>query len=143
VPAETTVFDIDEVGVPPYSARGVTQTLEPISAQMRRTINGDLVDLGATQFRKYRSTVTCTDMDSPAIDGIWPGMTINVSCIPELAYPDATGSSPEKPVVSGSSRTADGFVFYRPKLAMKVTGLRIGKDEYGAACNWQMSLEEA
>jgi len=38
--------------VPPYSARGLTQTLTPIAAaaNMRRTINGELLDLSAGQF---------------------------------------------------------------------------------------------
>lgn len=142
--SESTLFNLVGIGMPPYSARGITQTLEPIqtSGQMRRTINGTLEDLGATQFRKYQSSVTCTDMDSPALSGIWPGMTVTVECIPELCYPDVTSEGAERTVVSGSSRSENGFVWYRPQLTMKVAGFRIGTDEYGASCNWSMDLIE-
>lgn len=142
--SENTLFNLVGIGMPPYSARGITQTLEPIqgSGQMKRDINGTLVDLGATQFRKYQSSVKCTDNDSPALSGIWPGMTVTVECIPELCYQDATSEGAERTVVSGSSRTADGFVWYRPQLTMKVASYRINTDEYGAACGWSLDLLE-
>ena len=42
------------IGVPPYSARGASQTLDPIQAsqQLRRTINGELIDISRAEFRK-------------------------------------------------------------------------------------------
>jgi hypothetical protein len=53
-----------------------------------------------------------------------------VECVAELSYP--TGGSPARPVVSGSTRTQGGFVFYRPQLQMRVTGFSANRDEYGA-----------
>jgi hypothetical protein len=111
-----TLLVISGMGFSPYAARGLTQTLAPIeqAKQLRRTASGKLVDVSVAQFRKYRSMISCTDQRAPAIDGIWPGMVVTVSCIAELSYP--IGGTPSRPVVSGSMREEAGFVFYRPIL---------------------------
>jgi hypothetical protein len=56
-----TVLVLHGIGIPEYSARGVTQTLQPIEAagSLRRTVNGTLKDLSFAQFRKYRSNIGC------------------------------------------------------------------------------------
>lgn len=130
------------IGVPPYSARGLSQTLEPIpeAGQVRRTVNGDLVDCSVSQFRKYRSTITCGDQQAPAIDGIWPGVQVTVHCVAELAYP--VSGAAQRPIVSGSDREETGFICYRPILEMMVTNLSEQRDEYGHITSWQMTLEE-
>jgi hypothetical protein len=54
----------------PYSARGLTQTLELIQAAVgnqKRTINGDFVDWSVPQFRKFHSTISCTDQNAPSV----------------------------------------------------------------------------
>ena len=129
------------IGLPPAAIRGVSQTLEPIgaSAQMMRTVNGALVDVSAAAFRKYASTIRCTDQAPPALDGIWPGQLVTVDCVAELVH--GLGGTPERPVVS--SRTDGGFVFYRPRLAMRVISFETERDEWGAAVAWTLSLEEA
>lgn len=138
--ANETVLVLSGVGVPPYSARGLTQTLVPIdqSINLARTINGELLDISASQFRKYRSTISGNDQDPPAVDGIWPGMQVTVDCIAELSYPE--GGTAQRTIVS--SRTADGFVFYRPRLIMRITSFNVQRDEWGAAVDWSMDLEE-
>lgn len=140
---DNTLLVLSGAGVPPYSARGLQQTLQPIAAatQMRRTVNGALVDISAAQFRKYSSSITCSDQQAPALEGIWPGEELVVDCVAELAYPIMTGS-PDREVVPGSSRDEDGFTFYRPRLTMLVVGFTEAKDEYGAVTSWQLDLEE-
>lgn len=144
----TTLLVITAMGVPPYSARGLTQTLQPIAAaaQVRRTVNGDLIDVSASQFRKYRSTIACADQQAPALDGIWPGMTVTVDCVSELAYL-TDGGSPERTLAEEDSatpatRTEGEFTFYRPQLEMLVLDHRQQTDEYGAVVSWQLDLEE-
>ena len=131
------------IGVPPYSVRGATQTLQPIDAtqQLRRTINGALVDLSRAEFRKYRSTIICTDQQPPAVDGVWPGQIVTVGCISELSYKTA-GGSPSRPVVSGSSRTEGDYTVYRAQLTMRVVSFSQDTDEYGASVSWSLELEE-
>ena len=141
-PDDTTNLVLTGVGVPPYSARGLTQTLQPISsaAYYERTVDGSLVDLSATQFQKYASTISGTDQQPPAFDGLWPGQTITVDCIAELAYETSTGGAPERTVVA--SREDGDWTFYRPRLVMMITGFRANYDEYGAEVGWELSLEE-
>lgn len=140
---DSTVLRLSGVGVPEFSARGLSQTLEPIDAagMLRRTINGGLVDLSVANFRKYRSTITGNDQLSPGLNGIWPGMTVTVDCIAELAYLTSGGTA-AKTVVSGSSRVEGAWTYYRPQLTMLVTGFSIDHDEWGAACGWSLALEE-
>ena len=140
--ANETLLVISAMGVPPYSARGLTQTLEPIeqAAQLRRNVNGSLRDVSAAQFHKYRSVVSCTDQQSPALDNVMPGTQVTVDCVSELSY--AAGGSASRTIVSGSQRSESGFVFYRPRLAMMVTNFTQQTDEYGAAVGWTLELEE-
>jgi hypothetical protein len=142
---DSTVLVLSGVGVPDYSARGLTQTLDPIgaSSQVRRTINGSLIDLSYDQFRKYQSTISAQDMDPPAVDGVWPGHIVSIECVAELCYSHAlSGNGPNRPMVYGSERISGDFTFYRPLLDMMVTSFTVSVDEYGAAVSWQMQLEE-
>lgn len=143
LPDEGTLLVLSSMGVPLYSARGLTQSLSQIDAakQIRRDINGTLVDLSSSKFRKYSSKITCKDFNTPSIDGIYIGLTLTVSCVAELAYPTGTGS-PKRPVVSGSTRTQGNFTFYRPIMNMMVTGYSTSTEEYLGEVNWEINLEE-
>lgn len=142
----TTLLRITSAEIPDYAARGLEQTLFPIPASqsLRRTVNGDLVDLSASQFRKYGSTITCTDQRVPALDGIWPGMTVTVDCVAELSY--RTGGTPQRDLADTTDDDAtytDGdFTYYRPRLTMIVIDYRTSFDEYGARVGWSLDLEE-
>jgi hypothetical protein len=141
LPNAYTLLTMTGIGVAPYSARGLKQSLTPIDAasQMRRTVNGVLRDISLPQFRRFKSTITGSDQLSPAVAGIWPGMTVTVECICELAV---GAGSVDRPVVSGSSRTEEGMQYYRPVLTMLVRSFDIEADEYGAQVSWTMQLEE-
>ncbi len=136
------VLVISGFGVPPYSARGLSQTLTPIdqAKSIRRTVNGDLVDLSLAQFRKYSSEITCSDQQPPAFAGLWPGQLVDVDCVAELVM--TSGGTAERDIVSGSEREESGFTFYRPRLTMRVTSYSMQRDEYGAITQWTLSLEE-
>ncbi len=141
--ADETLLVITPTGVPPFSARGLTQTLEPIEAadQSRRTVNGDLVDVSDVAFRKFRSIISCVDQDVPALNGIWPGAAVTVECVAELAYLTSGGPA-DRTVVAGSSRVDGLFTFYRPQLSMLITGFEVSVDEYGAEIGWTLQLDE-
>lgn len=130
-------------GVSLYSARGLDQSLEPIGAShvMRRTINGILVDLSVDKFRKYTSKISCSDVESPALDGIFPGQVLDVDCVSELVYP-TSGGTPTRTVVAGSARTVGGYTVYRPRLTMMVTGVQQSRAEYARTVSWELDLEE-
>ena len=138
-----TLLVLTPEGVPPYSARGLTQTLTPIqaAANYRRTVNGSLVDLSLEQFRKYASTISCEDQEAPSMDAVPIGAVVEVDCVAELGYL-TTGGAPAKPVVTGSSRVSGEHTYYRPKLTMMVTGKSRETNEWGAAVSWSVELEE-
>ena len=141
-PNAQTALVLSVMGVPLYSARGLSQTLDPIDASknIRRTINGQLKDVTNPQFQKYLTKITCTDMRAPALDGIWPGMTVVVDCVAHLGYP--LGGAPQRPVVPGSTFIEGNFVFYRPRLTMLVTATTLQEDEWPATAPWELDLEE-
>lgn len=126
----------------PYSARGLGQSLDPIAfnAATRETINGETVNLMPAQFRKYQTTITCVDVFTPCLDGVWVGEIAQIECVVELGYPP--GGSPQRPVVSGSSYESGGFYWYRPSLVMMITAIRTGFSEFAAAYNWQIDARE-
>lgn len=127
--------------IPPYSIRKATQTWAPIAQQgdLRRTVNGELINLSAPQFEKYASVISCEDQQCPALDGVWKGRVVTVDWIAELAYLTA-GGSPEKTVVA--SRVDGDYTFYRPRMSMMVVDYKQAFDEYGAKCGWELALEE-
>lgn len=140
---DKTVLRLHGMGVPPYSARGLTQSLTPIqgAGQVLRTINGTLVDFSGTQFRKFQSRITGGDQLPPAVNAVWPGQLLTVECITELAYETSTGGA-DRTAVTGSSRTEGDYTYYRPQLEMRVMAFEVTRDEYGAQVGWTLDLAE-
>jgi hypothetical protein len=141
---DSTLLQLTGIGVMPYSARGLQQTLEPIdqASNLVRAIDGSILDLGLPQFQKYKSTITGNDQVPPVCDGVWPGRIVEVDCVHELVYPEY--GVPQREVVEGSMIEEAGFVRYRPRLTMVVvTGPTMNTDEWAATVGWSMVLEEA
>jgi hypothetical protein len=139
---EATLLIMTPIGVPLYSARGLTQTLTPCSDAKptpRRTINGEMRFVGANQMRKYDSVITCTDQNAPPFSGLWPGDLVTVQCVAELSYKTDTGS-PERTVVS--SRVVGGYTLYRPEIEFMVVDYNDSFQEYQAEHGWQLTLTE-
>lgn len=140
-----TLLVMNSIGVPLYSARGLTQTLTPVAAAKpspRRTINGELRWIGLNQMRKYESTITCTDQNAPAIEGFWPGMVVVVDCVYELSYLTERGEPERTPVTGTERETDDGFTYYRPQITFMVTDLSQSTAEYAHDYTWQLVLAE-
>lgn len=143
--SDDTILVMDEIGVPLYSARGLTQTLTPspeAKPNPRRTINGEGRSMALAQMQKYDSTITCKDQSAPALDNVWPGMTVVVSCIQELGYPTATGTAQRTAVAASERTTADGFTYYRPKITFIVLDKDEGYDEWPHDYQWKLTLRE-
>lgn len=136
------ILRLEGIGVPPYASRGLTEQLQPIDTNdVVRTINGELVDFGFEQFQKFQVTITGHDMRPPACSGVWKGQIVTVDCISALGYL-TLGGSPDRPVVDGSEIVEGGFTYYRPRLEMMVMSYSQDTDEWNAACDWTMVLEE-
>jgi len=141
---ETSLLVISGDGLPPYAVRGLTQTLEliPAASNLRRTVAGGLVNLSASQFRKYRSTISCTDFQPPAFDDVWPGDVRTIGCVKEVSYLDGSPSGPQRTPVAGSERVENGYVFYRPELTMMMISKSESVEEYSAENPWTSEWEE-
>ena len=163
-----TLLDEDEeIELPVGSDRGVRQTLEPIDggAEMRRTVNGDLVILRNAAFEKYRTEISASDLAAPALGGVWTGDRVRVHCVAriwERLGSDGTVELSRKPVkgsvvatsradgsrvpvvVDGRSVSAPGAssVSYRPILDCAITRLSTDEEEMTVATSWSLSLEE-
>jgi len=147
--ASNTVFDIHfpsdtAPGVAPYSARGLKGSLSLIDGigggNLRRTINGTLLDLNPPQMRKYVLEISGDDQAPPALDGVWPGMEVVVDSNVELAF--LTGGSAGRTMVPGSERFEGAYTYYCPRFTMLVVKLQVERDEWAAAVSWNLTLEE-
>ena len=88
------------------------------------------------------SKITCTDVNAPPIDNLWPGMTVEVGCAAELCYQTGNAGSPARAEVSGSARTEGAFTFYRPVMTMLIQNVNQHFDEWKADVQWEIDLEE-
>lgn len=141
-----TLLTISSFGNMLYQARGLTQTLSVIGAatQLERTINGNLVDFSAAQFRKYASKINSpTDVNSPPLDGVFPGMQVTVQCAVGLSYLTTGGNGPHhRNEVSGSVYTDGLYTFYRPELVMLVRSVETSFNEWKNIVGWALEVEE-
>ena len=125
-----------------YAVRGLTQTLKQIGdpSNIRRTVDGRLVNLTPPWFQQYASTVTCKDVNAPCLDNAWRGVICEVHCCTELSY---ISGSPTRPVVSGSTRVDElGITYYRPILIMMVMDIDQNFAEWESLWNWRIDLQE-
>lgn len=165
---DETVLKLGNLYFPVGAARGISQTIDLVSnGELRRTVNGDLKDITRQQNRKFISSISCSDTESPTIQGIWKGTQLVVECIQpfrQLIDPAGLVGNLIRTPVTGSvfGRAANNdkvlptsvvglvatfptnvvMVEYRPILTMMVSDISEDKDEYGAVEAWSLSLEE-
>lgn len=139
-----TLLTISGLGGFQYQARGLSQTLTHIkeASDMMRTINATLRDVSNPIFRKYSTKITCTDINAPPLDGLWPGMEIEVECAASLSFLTGTAGSPGRPVASGSLWTLGNYTFYRPVMNMLVINFEEDFDEWKSDVKWMLEAEE-
>ncbi len=131
---ETTLLGLSRAGfeLSDYAARGISMTMEPIGAagNVRRDVNGNLVNLSQPQMQKYAFKISCTDQESPGFaemsseaDAIWPGDIFELTCIPQL----------------GSSASEEQQEF---TVMVMAPGWQVQTDEYNADVGWSLDLEQ-
>jgi hypothetical protein len=158
------------VGLPPESSRNCVQELYPVpNGEFRKSVNGDILFLESTERKKYKSIISCKDVNTPIIDGIWIGSQITVGCIQNLwqsINPGEIRIKLVRPAVTGSICVVDKFgdslkfhasdnevtltqvhgnkvfVGFRPWLIMKVINFSMETNEWGMTGGWKLVLEE-
>lgn len=153
-------------GLPPYSSRGCRQTLAPIkSAEVHRTVNGELVTTVSELHHKYKTIIKGQDKLPVALDNLWKGQDIIVGCmqflwqktedlIVELKRAPVAGSviainEHRRPVTIVGIREKKitleqpAYVGYRPILNMKIIDFGYETEEWGEGIiSWYLKLEE-
>lgn len=71
---------ISGVAFPPGSDLYIVCDVSPIAqaSDLRRSVNGDLINLARSPFKKYRVSLTCADIRPAAIDHLFPGDYLEV-----------------------------------------------------------------
>lgn len=158
-------------GLPPLSARGCIQDLQPIpQGKCVRTLTGDLIFIGNPR-HKYKTTVRCSDENVLATGGLNVGQDVTVGCIQRLcqkvpAHQEAVKVTLEREPVPGSVSVlaedkkerlsfqvegtsvrlapyeTDAFIFYAPLLHMRVLSFTLTTDEWKMKTSWTLEMEE-
>jgi hypothetical protein len=84
MPNNSTLLSIVGIDLSDYASRDLTITLNPIvTGALERDVNGNLVDMTLESHRKYTAVVSCTDHEAPELTGVWRGLEVTVTLIPE------------------------------------------------------------
>lgn len=162
---DDTSLIIDGILIPVGAARGVKASLELIdNGQLRRTVNGELVDLTRTTSRKYKLSLSCSDLSTPTLADLVRGQQVQVVPPKRLrqAVPASGQVTLRRPAADGTLRAhaADGatveyavagdvvtapagsIVSYLPVLDMLVSSVSHDAEEWDATESWSVELEE-
>ena len=157
-------------GLPPESARNCVQELSPIAnGEFKKSVNGELMFIETSERRKYKSVISCSDVNTPIIDKLWIGSQINVGCIQNLwqvIFPGETKIKLIRPAVARSVSALNNFgekipfklednelilyqesnekifVCFRPWLTMLITNFSLKTNEWDMEGGWKLELEE-
>lgn len=77
-----TRLQLSNIAIPPGADASISEAVGLISdaADIRRTVNGEAIQIARDAFRKYRVGITCSDMHSAGLHSVSPGDY--VECIP-------------------------------------------------------------
>lgn len=158
---------------PPGAARGIQTNISQLSSgELRRTINGALIDLTRAALRKYSVSLSADGQAFPDLRGMWRGQKVTVAppvwwtaYVPagmqtvQLERPAADGSWTLRDAATGETlafgRASDGLSFsspypvtpesvleYQPVFTCRVVSVSMSGDEWEATATWSLELEE-
>ncbi|WP_146684187.1 glycine-rich domain-containing protein [Thioclava sediminum] len=155
--------DGTEIPLPPGAYRFIDFAAKPISASanLRRTIDGNLVNLSDSAFQRLEVDISCSDQKIPALSGLWPGAVLTIHSPSIMTEPGPAVTLARDPV-PGSIRAydADGieiaqptgrtlnvsgaaYYEYRPILTVMVTAISSSDKEFKASRSWSITAEES
>jgi hypothetical protein len=168
-----TDITIGDLNIPFGAGIGISETLQPIdNGDLRRSINGDLVDLTRPENRKFEYSINGGDSASPAIAALWKGTVITpvipvtklrenvapaglsvtltrpplVSSV--MGYVAATCTKVAPDTIGGTDNkditflTNVDYVEYRAEFTFMVVGNSVNVDEYAATEGYSIDFEE-
>ncbi|VDS10038.1 hypothetical protein PARHAE_03249 [Paracoccus haematequi] len=141
----------------PGADRNVAVSVTPISqaTNLRRTVNGELINVARDVYRKLRVTISGRGRRSPAFSDMFPGDDMTVQLPDPLFY---AGADIGRTVIEKAGvledcseiRVPPGAPFAQPVAAVgyilllecKITGLSVQVDEWKKDYTWNLELEE-
>lgn len=110
---------ITGVALPDCATRGMVEEIGLIdqSRQLKRTLNGTLIDLSDTNFRKRKWRVSGKDLRAPDFSNVWPGMRVTIVTATEMG-------GTQQSIIGMLSDWSTSF------------------DEWEAEMSWTMDVEE-
>jgi hypothetical protein len=161
---------ISELGIGWQSGLDIHESLKPIEAgELRRTVNGDLVNLTSVEFRRLVLRISSDDIRPPALSHLWRGDVLTVVPVTELgdlipagghsrtlvrdphpgsvrcltlAFGDVPCTVDGRVVTLSSPAAEPARIYYRPSLTMMVSGWSVDESEAAASSSWSLDLEE-
>jgi len=117
-----TLLDITGIPMGDYSVRGITMELAPEqnSNGLQRASSGMLLDLTATQMRKFTATVSCDDVNAPDFTDVWQGTPVTVVSVPDIGQGDGVAIS----------------------MDMLVDSWSVSRDEWGCVSSWSLTMRQ-
>lgn len=169
MPTNMTALRLIGIGLAPWSANGISETLKPEdSGEIRRTVSGKAVCTAIAETEKYGVSISCEDLSPPSFDGIFRGSPVTVECVSRHSANVATGDTSvtlgRTPVagsitvidedggdvaftvvgnvVSFSAQPKEITVEYSPVLNCLVDTWSVDRDDFGASTSWSLDLVE-
>lgn len=108
-----TELQISGVAIPARADDTVSVKIspEPTASDLRRTVNGDLVNVARKVFQKYNVSISATGINIAAVVPMWPGTYVEILAPDPISLtPKAGGlkASWNRAAVGVHGRTADG-----------------------------------
>lgn len=109
-----TDLQLSGIAIPARADDSVSVRIAPEagSSDLRRTVNGDLVQVARSVFQKYAISLTGTGINLPALVPSWPGQYVEILTPDPIAItptPDGLSASWNRAAVGVHGRTADGI----------------------------------
>lgn len=158
---------------PPGAARGIRCSVQPIEpGELRRTVNGQLIDLTRAALRKIRIALSGDGVAMPSAHTLWRGSFLLIA--PPIVWTATADAGAAvlylpRPALSGSLVLRDAVtdavlpppeydaatlsvalpehanavvLEYQPIFEVLVTDRSEDHDEWGATVSWSLDLEE-
>lgn len=134
-------LEISGIAFPPGSDRFISVSVQAIgeAADMRRTVNGQLVNVARSAFRKHAVSISCSDQRPPGLAEIWPGHYVECiapaphilslhspsssATIPRAAI-DVRGDTPDGRLIEPSAQPSDPRPLSTDQEPARVASLR-------------------
>jgi hypothetical protein len=117
-----TLLDITGIPMGDYSVRGLKMSLtpEPANNGLQRASSGLLLDLTATQMRKFTASITCSDVQAPDFTNVWQGTPVTVLSVPDVGQGNDIAVT----------------------MNMLVDNWTVERDEWGCVSSWSLALRQ-